>query len=63
MFAKNAGSIDRGLRVIIGLALVAWAVFGGPVWAWIGAVPLLTGAVGSCPAYSIFGISTCSLKK
>ncbi|WP_421704556.1 YgaP family membrane protein [Aliiroseovarius sp.] len=63
MFAKNAGSIDRGLRVIIGLALVAWAVFGGPVWAWIGVVPLLTGAVGSCPAYSIFGISTCSLKK
>ena len=63
MFAKNAGSIDRGLRVIIGLALVAWAVFGGPVWAWIGVVPLLTGAIGSCPAYSIFGISTCSLKK
>jgi hypothetical protein len=63
MFAKNAGNLDRALRVIIGLALVAWAVFGGPVWAWIGVVPLLTGAIGSCPAYSIFGISTCPMKK
>ncbi len=66
MFAKNAGNLDRALRVIIGLALVAWAVFGGPPigGAWIGVVPLLTGAVGgSCPAYSIFGISTCPMKK
>jgi len=63
MFAKNAGNLDRALRVIIGLALVAWAVFGGPIWAWIGVVPLLTGAIGACPAYSIFGISTCPMKK
>ncbi len=63
MFAKNAGSIDRALRIIIGLALIAWAVFGGPVWAWIGVVPLLTGAIGSCPLYSVFGINTCGLKK
>ncbi len=63
MFAKNAGSIDRALRIIIGLALIAWAVFGGPFWAWIGVVPLLTGAIGSCPLYSVFGINTCGLKK
>lgn len=63
MFSKNAGNLDRGLRIIVGLALIAWAVFGGPVWAWIGVVPLLTGAIGSCPAYSIFGINTCGLKK
>lgn len=63
MFSKNAGTLDRGLRIIVGLALVAWAVLGGPVWAWIGVVPLLTGAIGSCPAYSIFGINTCGLKK
>lgn len=62
MFAKNEGTLDRALRVIVGLALVAWAVFGGPIWAWIGVVPLLTGAIGSCPIYSIFGISSCPMK-
>lgn len=62
----NEGSIDRILRVVVGLALIAMALgylqgFGLPQtnWAWIGVVPLLTGLIGWCPAYSIFGISTC----
>lgn len=59
----NEGSLDRAIRVVAGLALIAWALFGGPVWAWIGLVPLATGAIGMCPLYSILGINTCPVKK
>lgn len=57
----NVGGIDRALRIVAGLGLIAWALTGGPVWAWIGLVPLATGASGRCPAYLPFGISTCKL--
>jgi hypothetical protein len=60
---SNVGGIDRILRIVVGLGLVAWAVMGGPVWAWIGVVPVATGALGWCPAYLPFGISTCATKK
>ena len=43
---SNVGGIDRTLRVVVGLALVAWAVMGGPIWAWIGVLPIATGALG-----------------
>jgi hypothetical protein len=55
----NVGGIDRILRIVVGLALVVWALMGGPVWAWIGIVPLATGAIGFCPLYPILGMSTC----
>ncbi len=60
----NEGTIDRILRVIVGLVLIA-LVFVGPQtpWGWIGVVPLLTGIFGFCPAYRIFGLSTCPMKK
>ncbi|MDE2361780.1 MAG: DUF2892 domain-containing protein [Hyphomicrobiales bacterium] len=60
----NEGTIDRVLRVIVGLALIA-LVFVGPQtnWGWIGIVPLVTGLVGFCPAYRLFGLSTCPMKK
>lgn len=58
----NVGSIDRILRIVVGLALVVWAIMGGPAWAWIGAVPLATGAIGWCPVYLPFGIKTCKTK-
>jgi len=63
MFKTNEGTIDRVLRVIVGLALIA-IVFVGPQtpWGWIGLVPLLTGIVGTCPLYTILGIRTCKLK-
>ncbi len=59
----NEGTIDRALRVIVGLGLLA-IVFVGPQtpWGWIGVVPLLTGVVGMCPLYTILGINTCPLK-
>ena len=59
----NVGGVDRILRIVVGLALVAWAaLLDGPVWAWIGVMPLATGAIGWCPAYLPFGIKTCKVK-
>ena len=58
----NVGNIDRVVRIAAGLGLVAWALMGGPLWAWIGVAPIVTGAMGSCPAYTIFGVSTCPNK-
>jgi len=64
MVGKNEGMVDRGLRVLFGLAVLS-LVFVGPesAWGWVGLVPLLTGLVGFCPLYSILGISTCSTKR
>lgn len=56
----NEGVIDRGLRVVVGLVLIGLAVTGTVgIWGYIGIVPLLTGAVGMCPLYSLLGINTC----
>jgi Protein of unknown function (DUF2892) len=56
----NSGVIDRVLRVVIGLALVIAAASGTiGWWGYIGVIPLLTGAIGWCPAYTILGIRTC----
>jgi hypothetical protein len=61
---SNVGGLDKILRIVIGIALVALAITGViGVWGWIGVVPLLTGLIGKCPAYSIFGISSCPVKK
>lgn len=60
----NEGTIDRVLRVIAGLALITLAATGTVgMWGWIGIMPLLTGAIGYCPAYTLFGVSTCPMKK
>ncbi len=59
----NVGAIDRGLRIGVGLALIAGAASGVlGAWGWIGVLPLLTGAVKICPLYSILGINTCGSK-
>ena len=59
----NVGGLDRILRIIAGLALIGLAVSGTiGVWSWIGVVPLLTGLFKFCPAYAIFGISSCPMK-
>lgn len=56
----NESTLDRTLRVVAGIALLS-LVFVGPqtAWGWIGLVPLVTGLVGSCPLYRLFGLSTC----
>ncbi len=61
--SRNEGTIDRALRVILGLVLIVMAVRGMYTpWTWIGVVPLLTGLVGVCPIYSLLGVSTCRLR-
>lgn len=67
MFQKllpgNQAPLDRVFRIVLGLALLALTLRGsGFFWGFIGVVPLLTGIVGSCPAYTLFGISTCPYK-
>jgi hypothetical protein len=55
----NMGTIDRALRVIVGVVLIS-LIFWGPtsLWGLIGIVPLLTAFVGFCPAYRLLGICT-----
>ena len=61
---QNSGGIDKILRIVVGLVLIALTVMGVlPVWGYIGIVPLATGLMGWCPAYSIFGMNTCPTKK
>jgi hypothetical protein len=60
---KNVGGIDKIARIVVGIALIVWALAGGPVWAWIGVLPLATGLLGWCPAYTLLGIKTCPMKK
>lgn len=60
---SNVGGIDKIIRILAGVALIAWALMGGPVWAWIGVVPLATGLLGWCPAYTLFGMNSCPLSK
>lgn len=61
---KNVGQIDKILRIGVGLLLIVLAlthVVGW--WGYIGVVPLLTGFVGNCPAYSLLGVNTCKLSQ
>lgn len=61
---RNEGTVDRAVRVIAGLALIALAATGTVgAWGYIGVVPLLTGAVGMCPLYMLLGINTCSVNQ
>ena len=59
----NVGTVDRILRIVVGLILIAM-VFVGPQtsWGWVGVVPLLTALIGFCPAYKLIGLNTCSKK-
>ncbi len=60
---RNEGTLDRALRIVLGLVLLS-LVFIGPqtLWGLVGIVPLATGLLGSCPLYSVLGISTCPVK-
>jgi len=58
----NEGTLDRAVRVVIGLALLSLTVVGPrTLWGLVGLVPLGTGLLGVCPVYSILGISTCKV--
>ena len=64
LFAHNEGNVDRVIRVIVGAVLIS-LVFLGPKtpWGWIGLVPFVTGLVGTCPVYTLFGMRTCPMKE
>lgn len=57
----NIGTLDRTLRIVLGLALIS-LVFVGPQspWGWLGLIPLLTGLLRFCPLYSVLGVRTCA---
>ena len=61
---RNVGGIDKGLRIVAGLVLLALGWF-GPLgwWGLIGLVPLVTGLIGNCPVYSLLGVNTCPLDR
>ncbi len=56
---SNVGGIDRGLRILLGIAVIAAGIFYQSYWGALGLVPLLTGLVRWCPVYLPFGLSTC----
>jgi hypothetical protein len=60
MFKTNVGGIDRVLRIVVGLVLIA-LVFVGPKtpWGWLGVIPLATAVLRTCPLYSLIGLNTC----
>ena len=64
IFPNNEHKIERVARVLLGAGLLA-IVFVGPKtpWGYLGLIPLATGLIGSCPLYTLLGISTCPLNE
>lgn len=61
---QNIGGIERIIRIVAGLVLIALAATGtASWWGWLGVVPLATGLIGWCPPYSLLGINTCKTPK
>jgi hypothetical protein len=59
----NEGTVDRAVRILAGLVLIALTLTGTiGAWGWIGIVPIITGSLGWCPAYTLLGINTCAVK-
>ena len=63
LLPRNEGTVDRVLRVVVGIGLLSLA-FTGPqtAWGWVGIIPLATGLIGSCPVYTLLGLRTCPMK-
>lgn len=60
----NEGAFDRLVRVVAGLGILSLAFIGPQTpWAYLGAIPLITGLVGYCPAYALLGVNTCGARK
>lgn len=63
LFPANEHIAERGLRVLAGLGILALAFVGPKTpWGYLGLIPLATGLLGSCPLYTLLGISTCPMK-
>ena len=55
----NVGGVDRIIRIVLGIAIIAWGVAYKSWWGAVGLLPLATGLFSFCPAYTLFGSSTC----
>jgi hypothetical protein len=63
IFPRNEHAVERTIRVILGLGILSLTVVGPKTpWGFLGLVPLATGLIGSCPLYTLLGISTCRVK-
>jgi hypothetical protein len=63
LLPSNEHPLDRVLRVILGIGLLSLAFIGPKTpWGYLGLVPLATGLLGSCPLYTLLGLSTCPVK-
>lgn len=64
LMQKNVGNVDRIARLLLGVAVLSLA-FTGPqtAWGYLGFIPLLTGAFGTCPLYSLLGFNSCPIKR
>jgi hypothetical protein len=64
LLPRNEGTADRAVRVIAGLAILSLAFIGPKSpWGFLGIVPIVTGLLGSCPLYTLLGLSTCPVRK
>jgi Protein of unknown function (DUF2892) len=69
IMTANVGMIDRVIRIVVGILLIAFALrlgFPETGWnwiGWIGVIPILTAIFGYCPAYTVIGLSTCALTR
>jgi hypothetical protein len=62
MFKKNVGSVDKVIRIVLGIGIIGAGIYFQNWLGAIGVVPLLTGIFGTCGLYSLFGINTCKIK-
>lgn len=61
---RNVHQVERVIRIVLGLSLLSLVIVGPQtLWGLIGIIPLVTGTIGSCPAYTLLGISTCSVER
>ena len=60
MMKQNVGAVDKLIRLVAGVAIIAAGISAGAWWAALGAVPLLTALGGWCPPYTLLGINTCA---
>ena len=60
---KNVGGIDRNLRIIVGIAIIAAGVVYESWWGAVGLIPITTALLGWCPPYAILGMNSCKIKQ
>jgi len=64
LIPTNVHPIERGARVLVGAGILSLAFVGPQTsWAYLGAIPIVTGLLGTCPLYTVLGFSTCPIRK